>query len=429
MLENVRVTKLDNGACIATSAMTGSKVCHLGFHIPMGSRREKASEAGWSHFAEHMVLDGSKKYPSSKIINRIMDRFGGISNASTSKLWTEFHAHVPAYGVNTAIDVFGDVIAHPLFSQLEIERERKVVLEEIKGDEDDPDTRFYHVADAGLWPRHPISRPIIGTAKSISTIDAESLKAFHRARYTSRGAMFIAAGMVDHDEIVERVRPVFGAFSDVPEPRYRLASSDWPVNPTTVDYCDESQAKFVISFRGVKGADSRSHAQRLLSTILGGDSSSRLFRSVRERHGLAYSVGAYSNCHEDHGQFCISAGVSPDSLEKALALCGHELKELIRKPVGRQELALRREKFASLHAILSEDNCEGEYDVLDRCLKVYKKIARPEEEEACIRSISASDLQDLAADIFRPENCSLALSLPRKCKVSPEKLREALLNG
>ena len=115
MFENVRITKLENGASVATSEMKGSNVCHLGFHIPMGSRREKAVEAGWSHFAEHMVLQGSEKYPSSKIVNRIMGRFGGIFNAAMSRLWTKFYAHVPAYGVKTAIDVLGDAIAHPLF--------------------------------------------------------------------------------------------------------------------------------------------------------------------------------------------------------------------------------------------------------------------------------------------------------------------------
>ena len=429
MFENVRITKLENGACVATSEMKGSNVCHLGYHIPMGSRREKASEAGWSHFAEHMVLQGSEKYPSSKIVNRIMGRFGGITNAATSRLWTKFYAHVPAYGVKTAIDVLGDAIAHPLFLEPEIEKERKVILEEIKMDEDDPVNSFLRAACVGLWPLHPLSRLVTGTPKSIASIDAESLKEFHRSRYTSRGAMFLATGKVDHDEIVERVRPVFDALTHAPEPRYRPASPDWPISPMVVERCGESQARFIISFRGVKGADPRRHAQQLLSTILGGDSSSRLFRSVRERHGLAYSVGAYSSSYEDHGEFSVSAGVSADSLEKALSLCGHELKELIRKPVGRQELASRRDKFASLYVLTSEGDCESEYDVLDMCLKVFKKIVPPEEEEARIRSISAPELQSLAAEIFRPENCSLALSLPRGCKASPEKLREALLNG
>ena len=429
MLENVKITKLENGACVATSAMQGANVCHLGFHIPMGSRREKASEAGWSHFAEHMALQGSEKYPSSKIVNLIMERLGGQYNAATSKLWTKYYAHVPAYGINTAIDVLGDAVAHPRFMQSEIEKERRVILEEMKMDNDDPSCRFYNVASAGLWPRHPLGRPIIGTPKSIAGIDAESLKAFHRSRYTSRGAMFIAAGKVDHDEIVERVRPVFNALSDAPEPRYRPAPMDWPVKPVVVEYCDESQATFQISFRGVTGADPRRYAQKLLASILGGDSSSRLFRSVRDRHGLAYSISADFGFYSDHGEFCVSAGVSPESLEKVLSLCGRELKELIRKPVGWEELARRREKFASLSIILNEDSGEVEYSVLDMCLKVYKKIVRPEEEEARIRGITATELQALAAEIFRPENCSLALSLPRGCKASPEKLREALLNG
>ena len=429
MLENVKITKLENGACVATSARAGSNACRLGFYIPMGSRREKASEAGWSHFAEHMVLQGSKKYPSSKIVNRIMERFGGQYNAATSKLWTKYYAHVPAYGMSTAIDVLGDAIAHPLFIQSEVEKERRVILEEMKMIEDGPGREFYNFAQAGLWPRHPICRPIIGTPKSIAAIDTESLKSFHVTRYTSRGAMFIAVGNVDHDEIVERVRPVFDALSDAPEPRYRPASLDWPVKPVVVKYCDKAQATFQISFRGVSGADPRRHAQKLLASILGGDSSSRLYRSIRDRHGLAYSVYADAGSYTDYGAFSVSAGVSADSIEKALSLCGHELKELIRKPVGRENLARRREKFASLSIILNEDSGEVEYSVLDMCLKVYKKIVRPEEEVARIRSISAAELQALAAEIFRPENCSLALSLPRGCKASPEKLREALLNG
>jgi len=429
MLEDVKITKLDNGARIATSAMQGSNVCHLGFHIPMGSRREKASEAGWSHFAEHMVLRGSEKYPSQKIINRILGRFGGCKNAETSALWTRFYAHVPAYGIGKTIGVLGDAIAHPLFSQPDIEIERNAILSEIQMAADDSASRLFHLVNESLWPRHPLGRPIIGTAESIASIDANSLKAFHRARYTSRGAMFIAAGKVDHDEIVERVRPVFDALSDAPEPRYRRASPDWPVKPVAVDRCDKSGAGFIISFRGVADSDPRKHAQTLLTSILGGGSSSRLYRSVRERHGLAYAVGAFFGAEEDNGTICISAEVSPDSIEKALALCGHELKALAGKPVGRQELAFLREKFASIAILGNEANCEGEYNILKGCLENHKKIEGIDEEVERIRSVLASDLQSLAAEIFRPENCSLVLSLPRGCKASPEKLREALLNG
>lgn len=429
MFENLKITKLENGACVATSAMKGANVCHLGFHIPMGSRREKVLEAGWSHFAEHMILRGSEKYPSQKIINRILGRFGGHKNAETSGLWTSFYAHIPAYGIRKTIDVLGDAIAHPLFSQPDIETERNTILAEIRMMKDYSSSRLSQLVNESLWPGHPISRPIIGTSKSIASIDAKSLKAFHRARYTSRGAMFIAAGKVDHDEIVERVRPVFDALSDAPEPRYRRASLDWPIIPVAVDRWDESSAGFMISFRGVMDSDPRKHAQTLLANILGVGSSSRLFRSVRERHGLAYVVGAYFGAEKDHGTIVISASVSPDSIEKVLALCGHELRELASKPVGRQELSFQREKFASIAILGNEANCEGEYNILKGCLENHRKIEGIDAEVERIRSTSASDLQSLAAEIFRPENCSLVLSLPRNCKVSPEKLREVLFNG
>ena len=429
MLEDVKITKLDNGACVATSAMKDTNVCHLGFHIPMGSRREKASEARWSHFAEHMILRGSKKYPSQKIINRIMGRFGGINNAETSALWTRFYAHVPAYGTMKTIDILGDAIAHPLFAQPDIEIERKAILEEIRMDADDPSDRLSRLSREALWPEHPLSKPVIGTPESIASIDEKSLKAFHRARYTSRGAMFIAAGKVDHDEIVERVRPVFDGLPDTPATRYRRASPEWPIKPVAIEHCDESGATFVISFRGVTDSDSRKYVLVLLTSILGGDSNSRLFRSVRERHGLAYSVGADFSVGVDQGVICVSASVSPNSIEKALALCGHELKALARKPVGKRELSFQRERFASIAIIGDEADCEGEYYILKECLEKHNKIERIDEKEKRIRSISACELQSLSAEIFRPENCSLALRLPRNCKVSPEKLREALFNG
>ncbi len=429
MLENVKITKLDNGARIATSAMQGSNVCRLGFHIPMGSRREKASEAGWSHFAEHMILRGSEKYPSQKIINRILGRFGGYKNAATTSLWTGFYARVPAYGIGETIDVLGDAIAHPLFTQSEIEIERNAILAEIRMMADDSNRRLIHLVYKSMWSGHPIGRPIIGTPKSISSIDEKSLKAFHRARYTSHGALFIATGKVDHDEIVERVLPVFNALSDAPEPRYRRISPDWPIKPVAVDRCDESEATFMISFRGVTNSDSRKYAQALLTDILGGDANSRLFRNVRGRNGLAYVVGANFIAEEDFGIINIGASVSPDSIEKVLALCGHELRELARKPVGRQELSFQREKFASIAILENESSCEKEYTILNNCLENHRKIEGVDAEVERIRSTSASDLQGLAAEIFRPENCSLVLSLPRNCKASPEKLREALFNG
>ena len=429
MFKNVRITRLENGACVATSAIAGANVCHLGFHIPMGSRREKASEAGWSHFAEHMVLQGSEKYPSGKIVDHIMGRFGGKYNAATSKLWTEFYAHVPAYGVNTVIDVLADAIVHPLFSQEEIERERKVILAEMKMHEDEPVNRLCDMVKDGLWPSHPIHRPIIGTAKSIAAIDAESLKAFHRARYTSRGAMFIAAGKVDHDEIVERVRSVFDNLSHVREPQYHTMSVDWPIKPIVVEYCDNVQASFVIAFRGVAQSDPRQYAQNLLALILGGGSASKLYQSIRERHRLAYYVGASASGYVDYGEFYVEADVSPKSLEKAMALCGRELMSVVSKPIGIQKLAFMKEKFASLFVIINEPHSESEYDLLERSLKYFKKVPDIEEDEKCIRNISSDELQALAGEIFRPENCSLALRLPRECKVSPEKLRESIFNG
>ncbi len=428
MFENVKITTLPNGARVATSAMPGVNSCAVGIAIPMGSRREKAAEAGWSHFVEHMVFKGSAKRPTRAEIVRPLERIGGDSNAHTGFEWTTFEARVPAAEAATAFDVLGDMVAHPLFPAAELEKERKVVLEEIKQRFDSPSLRIGQLARAALWPDHPLGRPISGFPETLSGADSENLRAFHRSNYSARGALVVAAGNLEHNRIVELARPFLEALPDVPVPRARPASRCRPPEPLAIERRDAQQAHLSISFRCPGAGDSGRFALDLLSFVLGGSMSSRLFRTVCDRHGLAYAIHALPIRNSDAGGFHVRASVDPARVEKALALCGRELRKIAEKPVGIRELADAKSLVANAMLLVGEHSGEQRV-ILDRSLTTLGVVEAPEEVAARFAAVSREEIRAAAEAILRPENGSLALILPNDCKADPEQLREALFNG
>ena len=428
MFENVMITKLENGVCVATSEMAGVNSCSVCFSMPMGSRREKASEAGWSHFAEHMAFKGTAKYPTSAAINRALDRIGGYHNAATTDIRTSFHTRVPAMWTAKAVDVLGDMVANPAFPAAEIEPERKVVLEEIKMLHDDPSRRIGLLAKAAFWPGHPLGLPIIGNEESLSHITAEALRDFHRRHYTAKGAMFVAAGKLNHDQIIDMVRPVLLALPGGSETSFRPASRCRPVNSLVFEYRDVKQTHLRISFRAPRAADGRRAHMLMLADILGGGMGSRLFRTVRNKHSLAYSIWAGAELAVDFAKIYVAAEVDAARIEKAVSLCGREIRKLADKPVSRRELDDVKNMRIN-GALLLGEGSEVQQRLLEYSVGTLGRVETTAQEIAGYESVTAEEVQSLASEIFRPENCSLALILPKDCKASPEKLREALING
>ena len=429
MFENVKITKLENGACVATSKMEGVNSCSLHFSVPMGSRREKASEAGWSHFAEHMAFKGSAKYPTGAAIDRALDRIGGMHNASTGSLCTRFETTVPAKWTAKAVDVLGDIVANPIYPAAEIERERKVVFEEINMSQDSPSARISRFAQAAFWPGHPLGRSVIGNEKSLSRIDADALHAFRNRHYTAEGAMFVAAGNLDHDSIVEMARPAFDNLSKGRETAFLPASRCRPADPLAFERRDVKQAFLRILFRPSAGAGAgRRAAMLILAEILGGGMGSRLFKAVRERHGLAYSISSFAGIGVDTTDLSITAEVNAARVEKATALCGGELRKLVEKPVGRREFSDVKNMRINNALLLGEDSSLQRI-LLEHSLRAFGRVETTAEEIANYKSVTPGEIQSLASEFFRPENCTLAMILPHDCKASPEKLREALFNG
>ena len=428
MFENVQITTLPNGSRIATSAMPGVNSCSVSFSVAMGSRCEKASEAGWSHFVEHMLFKGSAKRPTQKELIRPLERIGGLHNAYTGCETTSAEACVPAHGTAIALDVLGDMIAHPQFPADKIDVERKVIVEEIKRGFDNPSARTAQISREALWPKHPLGRQIVGTEKSLSSITAEALHAFHAKHYTSRGALVVAAGKLEHDSIVEWVRPFLESLPDAPATTFQAASRAGAVQPVVMERRDTQQAQVSISTRCFGHGDPRRYALYLLSAILGGGISSRLFRSIRDRHGLAYDIHSYPLPYSDTGAFHVRGGFDSARLEKAIALCGRELRKVAQKPVGKQELSDAKERYASTLLVAGETTF-AQASLLEQSIHDFGRVVSPEEEVEQMRAITREDIQALAAEIFRPENMTLALVLPAECKADPEALRRALVAG
>ncbi len=427
MFEHVRITTLPNGAKIATSAMPGVNSFSVCFSVGMGSRFERSSEAGWSHFLEHMIFKGSRRHPTRTEIVRPLERIGAEYNAETGHEETSFHARVPASKTALAVGILGDMFSHPLCPSSEIERERKVVLEEIKRSEDSPDGRIFRAARAAIWPGHSLGRPISGNPTALEQADADALLDFHHRNYAAPEVLVSAAGALDHERIVEMVRPHLENLANNPV-RRKPKSRFRPVRPLVAERRDVKQVNAIVAFRIPELDNENRDRLALLANILGGGMDSRLFRRIRDQNGMAYSIHAASHHYKGTGMFYVKAGLDPTRVEKAVALIGQEIRAMAERPVSNRELADTKGLLTGWNMFFGETS-EEQRLVLQGSLRNRGFVMPPEQWVKGLRSITREQIQTLAADIIRPETCTLALILPNDCKADPEKLREALFNG
>lgn len=428
MFENLKSTTLSNGTRIVTSAMPGVNSVSVCFSAGMGSHFEKKSEAGWSHFLEHMAFKGSRKRPTRVEIVRPLERIGGEYNAFTGKASTCFFARIPAGEIGLAVDILGDMFANPVIPEAEIEKERAVILEEIKQGHDSAPMFAVQSAIGALWPDHPRGRPVSGFPETLADADAEALRGFHRVRYSSRGTIVAAAGNVDHARFVDMVRPFAEALSSGRAPVGVPVSRAKPQQPLVFDFRPAKQASAVVACRTFPNGDPRKPAMELLSYILGGGMNSRLFVSVREKHGLAYSVAARSFGDRDSGTFRASAGLDASRVARGLFLCGRELRRIAEQNVGTRELEDAKAALSGMILLAGENSIEQMLSI-ENMIQGIGFVETPEQTVEKLKAVTKEDIRSLSADLFRPEKLTLSLVLPNDCKTDPEKLREALVDG
>lgn len=419
MLDDVAITTLPNGTRVITSAMPHVESVSVGIWTAVGGRHERAAESGLSHFLEHMVFKGTARR-SARQISQAVEGRGGYLNAFTQQENTCYYARVPAEALGLALDVLADMATAPRLAPDDVERERTVILEELAMYRDQPDAHVFDLASDALWSRHPLGRPLIGTKATLTAVTRESLDAFRSRHYTAGATVFAAAGKLDHDAFVAKVRAYAEQLPALPPPRFRSATAATPQRPLVSELREIEQVHLVAAFRAFGRHDPRRHALRLLNVVLGENMSSRLFQSLRERRGLAYSIASSLQLHADTGALLVGAGFESARATKAAALCVDELRRLCDRPVGRAEFERARD-YVLGQLRLGLETPESQMTWLGETLLGYGRFVHPDETEAGCRAATPHDVQSLAQGLFGEGRATVAAIVPKGLAGTPER--------
>ncbi|HXE44974.1 MAG TPA: pitrilysin family protein [Conexibacter sp.] len=397
-----RITELDSGVRIVTEAMPSVRSVSLGYWIGTGSRHEREPEAGLSHLIEHLLFKGSDRYASVEI-DQIFDAMGAELNAGTGKESTSLYARVIDAHLADAIDVMGEMVWRPAFR--DVDSEREVILEEIAMYEDDPQDKVFDVLGEAVFGQHPLGRAIIGRDEVVSETPVEAIRAFHAARYVPRNVVIAAAGSVDHDALVELAAARAPATAG--EPLAPIPAGEERPRAVRFERKDTEQYHVCVGGLGLARDDERRFALRVLDTIFGGTSSSRLFQEVREQRGLAYAISSFTGQYADTGQVGLYVGTRPDNLAPALDVIARELARLRRDPASEEELSRAKENLKG-RVVLSLESTGARMNRLGSHILGDVPLLSVDEVIAGIDAVAHEDLLMLAGELFAPERLSVA---------------------
>jgi len=403
-------TTLDNGVRVVTSNIKGRDSIALGFWIGAGGRYEKDREKGIAHFLEHIVFKGSQKYPGEEIKTRI-EGVGGALNAFTSEEQTCFYAKIPSKHLDQTFDVLADMVVYPKIIAKDVAKEKAVIIEEIKMYHDLPQYQVLELLDELLWPNHPLGKSLPGTPRTVSAITSQDLKKFHEAFYTPGNIVIAVCGNLKHDQIVRLAAKKFSKLK--PATKIDCIKVNGIQSQPRVKFVtkDIEQMHLALGLLGLDGNHKDRYALSLLSIILGGNMSSRLFAEVREKKGLAYSISCSYKTLHDTGQFLIRAGVDNQKIVEAVTLILKELTKIKRNGVGRSEFQRAREYLSGQLLLGLEDTLEhmlwvGEGIVTKNKIKTLKSILKE------LKKIKPADMKRIARAILNTKRYNLAVVGP-----------------
>jgi len=397
-----RITELDSGLRIVTEVVPSVRSVALGYWIGTGSRGESDAQAGLSHLLEHLLFKGTARYGSLEI-DQIFDAMGAELNAGTGKESTSLHARVIDDHLELALDVMSDMVFAPAFE--DVDSERAVILEEIAMYEDDPQDKVFDVLGEAVFGDDPLGRAVIGRADVVAGTGVADIRAFHRARYAPGNVVLAAAGAVDHDALVELVRErAPGPAPVAPAPAARP-----PARPAAVRFetKDTEQYHVCVGAPGLARDDERRFALRVLDSIFGGTSSSRLFQEVRERRGLAYAVYSFAAHYAGTGQVGLYLGTRGEHLDEALSIVAVELDRARLEPATRAELDRAKENLKG-RVVLSLESTSARMNRLGSSLLAGLPLLSLDEVVERIERVTLGDLAELAAELLDPGALSAA---------------------
>ena len=405
-------TVLPGGLSIVTEEIPYLKSISVGIWIEVGSRDEDERTNGITHFMEHMVFKGTRHY-SLRRIAQSLESVGGYLNAFTSKEHTCYYARALDTDLALSIDVLTDLVEYPLFEAKEIEKEKQVVLEELKNIEDDPDDLINDFFDESVYQRHPLGYPVIGKADNIRSFKREDLLAHLHDRYASRRIVVAAAGNLRHENVVELIDAKMNRKGVHPAPALRTTG---PKSHDAVRKVYErpiSQAHLCMGTLAYGVKSKNRYPLLLLNTLLGEGMSSRLFQQLRERHGLAYNVYSFTNTMSDTGNFGVYIATDPSNVERSIELVGKELDKLKSTAVGKAELQRTKSQLKGT-MMLSLESMSSRMMRLGSGEMYYKRNIPLEEVLRKIDAVTPDDIAESAEKILRMERFATVIIVPQK---------------
>lgn len=391
-----RLTRLPSGARIITAPMRERASVAVAVMFAVGSRYEDERTAGLAHFIEHMVFKGSSRYPTAQAISEAIEGVGGVLNAATDKEATLFWAKVPAGKLPLAADVLCDMVYHAVLDSTELHKERQVVIEELRMYQDNPQDYVQTLFDEVMWPDHPLGRDTAGTEETVRSFERDDCLAYLREHYLGENVVVSVAGAIEHEQAIEALQPLIGAWGEGPAPAAPPApvrSGDAQrlrfVNKRT------EQANLVLGISGVSYLDEDRFAVDMLNAVLGEGMSSRLFLTLREEQALAYDVHSFTIKHRDSGALGVYVGCEPRRATKAAQAAIRELVGLAEKPVGDAELAKARE-YSKGRLLLQLEGTSSLCNYLGQQELLTDEILLPDEVVRRIDAVTADDITRVA---------------------------------
>ena len=403
---NLRRTVLPNGLIVLTERMDHLRSVAMGVWIKSGSRGEAAETNGISHFVEHMVFKGTRSR-SAQHIAREMDSIGGNLDAFTGKETICFNVKSLADHVPIALDVLADLVLNPVFASPDIERERGVILEEIKIDEDNPDVLVHELFTQNFWKDHPLGKPILGTTATVARLDQPKLLDYHSGRFHAGNMVFSAAGNLDHDRFVEAVGEKFAPLHSG-QPVDELPA---PLSSARILLKNKKALEQVQICLGVPAppiTDENRYATLILNTVLGGGMSSRLFQTIREERGMAYSVFSDLSPYRDTGTLCVYAGTSANKALETIDLILTEFRKLKEETLPDEELTRAKDQLKG-NILMGLESSNSRMANLARQEIYFRQFFTAEEITARIDAVEAAQVQAMAQRLFDPARIAVTL--------------------
>lgn len=391
---SISVTTLPNGLRVMTDTVRTVETVSLGAWVDVGTRHEPEEINGISHLLEHMAFKGTETRSAQRIAEEI-ETVGGHLNAYTSREHTAYYAKVLKEDSELAVDLIADILQHSTFDAEELKREQSVVVQEINQAEDTPDDIIFDHFQATAYPRQALGRPVLGTPERVRGIDRATLKGFMERTYTAPATVLAAAGNIDHDAFVALVERHFDALPDAPARPPEKAAY------TGGDFREErdlEQVHVVLGFDGVSYEHPHFYSSTVLSTLLGGGMSSRLFQEVREKRGLVYSIYAFASSYTDGGLFSVYAGTGEDEVAELIPVMCDEIVKVLDGVTDEEVARARAQLKAGL--LMSMESTSSRCEQLARQVLAYGRPISMEELVEKVEAVDAAMVVDAAHQVL-----------------------------